>query len=80
MPGDPTQGPTPLDEPRLGGLGGSGKTLDQKLRTLGDTWGTLPAADRARAVSEITRDLPPKYRPMIEEYFRAMNRIHGYGQ
>lgn len=60
-------------------MGGSGKgTVDEKrLRKLAEEWGKLPAAERAKAVQEITRDLPPKYRPIIEEYFKSLNRING---
>lgn len=60
-------------------MGGGGKgTVDEKrLRKLSEEWGKLPAAERAKAVQEITRDLPPKYRPMIEEYFKSLNRLNG---
>ena len=34
--------------------------------------------DRAKAIQEITRDLPAKYKPMIEDYFKSLNRINGY--
>jgi hypothetical protein len=30
-------------------------------------------------VQEITRDLPPKFKPMIEEYFKSLNRVNGFG-
>ena len=26
---------------------------------------------------EINRDLPAKYKPMIDEYFKSLNRVHG---
>lgn len=61
-------------------MGGSGKgKIDEKeLRKVAETWGTLPPAKRAQVVQEITRDLPDKFRPMIEEYFKALNKTHGY--
>ena len=37
----------------------------------------LPAK-RAQVVEELTRDLPAKYKPMIDEYFKSLNRIHGF--
>lgn len=59
-------------------MGGSGKGAvdEKKLRQIAQNWGTLPPAKRAEVVNEITRDLPPKYKPMIEEYFKALNRMH----
>jgi len=26
----------------------------------------------------VTRDLPAKYKPIIDEYFKSLNRIHGF--
>jgi hypothetical protein len=26
----------------------------------------------------LTRDLPAKYKPMIDEYFKSLNRMHGH--
>ena len=34
----------------------------------------MPDKDRAKAIMEITKDLPPKYRVVIEEYFKALSR------
>ena len=59
----------------MGGKG-EGKVDEKKLRQYAENWGTLPPAQRAKVVEEITRDLPPKYKPMIDEYFKALNRMH----
>jgi hypothetical protein len=61
-------------------MGGSGKgTVDEKqLRQIAESWGTLPPEKRAKIVEDITRDLPAKYKPMIDEYFKSLNRIHGF--
>ena len=32
----------------------------------------------AEIFNETTRDLPAKYKPMIEDYFKSLNRIHGF--
>jgi|GEM_PF-666234 len=55
-----------------------GKVDEKQLRQYAENWGKLPASERAKAVQEITRDLPPKYKPIIEEYFKALNRTHGF--
>lgn len=57
---------------------GAGKVDDKKLREVAEQWGSLPAAKRDAVVQEITRDLPAKYKPMIDEYFKALNRAHGF--
>lgn len=61
----------------MGGAG-KGEAIEKRLKNLQDNWGTLPPDKRAQAVVEITRDLPPKYKPMIEEYFKSLNRISGF--
>lgn len=51
---------------------------EKKLKQYAEKWGTLPAAERQKLVQEITRDMPAKYKPMIEQYFKSLNQIHGY--
>jgi hypothetical protein len=61
--------------PESGPLGGSGNgTVDErKLKTIAAEWGTMPEKERARAIMEITRDLPARYRVVIEDYFKALS-------
>jgi len=56
---------------------GAGKVDDKKLRMAAEVWGTLTPEKRAAIVEEINRDLPAKYKPMIDEYFKSLNRVHG---
>ncbi len=67
----------PAGDSQIMGGGGDGKVNDKQLKKLGEEWGKLPASERAKAIQEITRDLPPKFRPMIEEYFKSLNKLHG---
>lgn len=60
-----------------GSNGGAGKVDEKKLRKLADEWGKLPPAERAKAIQEISKDLPPKFKPMIEDYFKSLNKING---
>ncbi len=55
-----------------------GKVDAKVLRILAETWGKLPPSERQKAVQEITRDLPAKHKPMIEEYFKSLNRMNGF--
>lgn len=66
----------PASDSRIMGGGGDGKIDDKKLKKLAEEWGKLPAAERAKAITEITRDLPPKFKPMIEEYFKSLNKLN----
>lgn len=61
-------------------MGGSGKgAVDEKqLRQVAEQWGSLPPEKRAKIVEDITRDQPAKYKQMIDEYFKSLNKIHGY--
>jgi hypothetical protein len=63
-------------------MGGSGKGIvdEKELRKIAESWGTLPPDRRAKIIEDINRDLPPKYKPIIDEYFKALNRIHGYSR
>lgn len=64
------------DSTIMGGSG-AGKVDEKRLKKLAEEWGKLPASERAKAVQEITRDLPAKYKPVIEEYFKSLNRLNG---
>jgi len=60
------------------GGSGAGNVDEKKLRQIAEQWGTMPAAKRAEVVGQITRDLPPKFEPMIKNYFEALDKMHGY--
>lgn len=58
------------DSQNSGGLG-KGEAFE-KAELDGGSWGNLPAKERAAALAEISKDLPPHYRTVIEEYFRRL--------
>jgi tetratricopeptide (TPR) repeat protein len=75
-PGSPNgQGDSPAQHSQLPTDGGIGKVTEKELKKLAENWGNLPPAKREKAIQEITRQLPSKYRAMIEEYFKALNKI-----
>ena len=76
-PGSSLTPNSPMLDSMIGGGAGPGKVDDKKLRAIAEQWGGLPPAERAKVVEEITRELPAKYKPMIDEYFKSLNRIHG---
>jgi len=62
-------------------MGGSGKgdvPNDKQLRQIAEEWGGLPPEKRAKIIDDITRDVPAKYKPVIDEYFKSLNRVHGF--
>lgn len=78
-PGGSTVNPSShAKESVIMGGSGEGKVNDVKLRQIAEQWGTLPPAARAKIVQDITRDLPPKFEPMIKNYFEALDKVHGY--
>lgn len=69
------QGQPAPDSVIMGGAG-KGKVDEKELRKIAESWGTLPPAKRAQVVQDLTRELPPKFKPMIDEYFKALDRFH----
>jgi hypothetical protein len=62
----------PLQDSQLGGISGQGKVDMKKFKEIADVWGRLPEKERARAMVELTRGMPPKYRDAIETYFKEL--------
>jgi hypothetical protein len=71
------QGQPAPDSIVMGGKG-NGSVDEKQLKQIAEQWGTMPPAKRAKVVQDITRDLPPKFEPMIKNYFEALNKMHGY--
>ncbi len=71
---------SPAQDSTIMGGGGPGQVDSKKLRQYAEVWGKLPAAERAKAVNEMSRDLPAKHRQMVEDYFKALNRMNGLSE
>jgi len=76
-PGNTNTPSSPQQDSFGGGSSGNGKVDEKKLRKLAEEWGKLPQAERAKAIQEISKDLPPKFKPMIEDYFKSLNKLNG---
>jgi hypothetical protein len=72
QPGNGQRPGAPMPDSRPANNGGPGKVDPKKLEALTKEWGKLPEKERAEAMQELTRDLPPKYREVIETYFRKL--------
>lgn len=77
-PGNSINPSNPAGDSVVMGGAGAGKVDDKKLREVAELWGTMPPDKRAKVVEEITREVPAKYKPMVDEYFKALNRVHGF--
>jgi hypothetical protein len=65
------------DSTIMGGVGVGG--VDEKvLRKIAEQWGSLPPGKRAKVAEDIRASTPGKYQPMIAEYFKSLDRVHGY--
>ncbi len=62
---------SPMEDSFQAGGQGTGDVTSKRLPEGGD-WGDLPPADRAAALAEMAKDMPPHYRAVIEEYFRRL--------
>jgi hypothetical protein len=64
------------NSPQQDSIGGTTRTPGEvdvkKWKEVAETWGKLPEKDRAKAMLELTRDMPPKHRELIETYFKKL--------
>jgi hypothetical protein len=52
----------------------SGVVESKRVKEIANVWGTLPDKERARALLELTRQMPAKDRTIVEAYFKELNR------
>jgi hypothetical protein len=74
-PGNPGPGgPSgrPADDSGLGGPAGAGHVDMRKVNDAASQWGKLGPKERAEAMKELTRDLPPEQRETVEKFFREL--------
>jgi hypothetical protein len=65
---------SPMKDSNIATNGGPGNVLEQKLKQYQQNWGKMPEAERARAMQELTRDLPARYKVVIEDYFKSLDK------
>jgi hypothetical protein len=51
---------------------GPGLVNAKKLKETAQNWGKLPERERVKAMVELTKDLPPRHREVIENYFKKL--------
>ena len=83
QPGQPQPGPGngqggPQEDSYGGSNSGAGQVDAKKLRNYEAVWGKLPEVERKKITQDFVRDMPQKFKPMIEDYFRSLNRMNGF--
>jgi hypothetical protein len=70
--GNPTNKPSNkgLQDSKLPGGSGDGRTDMAQIKKLQDQWGTLPPRERERLLAALTVGMSPSHRQAIENYFR----------
>jgi hypothetical protein len=69
-PGGTNQPSSPMKDSNIANNGGEGKVDQKRLKGLAEQWGKLPEKERAAAMADLTRGMPPEYRDVIERYFK----------
>jgi tetratricopeptide (TPR) repeat protein len=49
----------------------------KRIKEYADVWGKLPERERAKAMTQLTRGMPAKYRDAIEAYFKQLEKSGG---
>ncbi len=66
--------PTPAVEAVQPNEMGEGRVDPKRLKEIAEVWGKLPEKERASALRELTRKMPPYDRRVIENYFRELQK------
>jgi hypothetical protein len=71
-PGKTNRPNGPMKDSRIADTTGPGVVNAKKLQQMAKEWGKLPERERAKAMVELTKDLPPRHREVIESYFKKL--------
>jgi hypothetical protein len=50
----------------------NGRVDEKEMKKIAEVWGTLPEAERVKVAQKMVSDAPAKYKPYVEEYFKAL--------
>jgi hypothetical protein len=62
----------PQDDSYGGNGSGPGNVDPKKFKEMAKEWGQLPEKERAKAIQDLPRNLPPQQRELIENYFKKL--------
>jgi hypothetical protein len=76
--GSPGRGGPRPTQPQLdsygGTTGGPGNVDPKKLESIAKNWGKLPDKEKPKAMQELTRGMPSRYREVIERYLTEVSK------
>jgi hypothetical protein len=72
VPGGGANPSQPMPDSHIATNPGPGNITPKRLQDYAKQWGKLPEKERAKAMAELTRDMPPRYREVIENYFKKV--------
>ena len=61
------------DSTIMGGAGKGEVDMTKQMKALADKWGTMPERERAKAIQELTKDYPARYRQVIEDFMKNVS-------
>jgi hypothetical protein len=76
-PGNTNQPSSPMRDSKIATNTGPGMVDSKTVKILTENWGKLPEKERAKALADLTRDMPPAFRESIEEYFHRIGQQPG---
>jgi hypothetical protein len=62
----------PFDDAIAGTGRGPGEVDAKKFKEIQEQWGGLPEKERLKAMQDLTRDIPPRHREVVENYFKKL--------
>lgn len=65
---------SPQKDSEIDNQGGTGAVQHRHWRKTMERWGNLPERERARAIQDMVREMPPRYRTAVENYFRNISQ------
>jgi hypothetical protein len=66
---------SPMQDSQIAPFQGNGTVGSQRLSKLIKEWGKLPEKERTKAMLELTRDMPPRHREVIENYIKKISSV-----
>ncbi len=70
--GGSNQPSSPMQDSQVATNSGPGNVDAKKLKGLAESWGKMPEKERAKALQEIIKDMPPRHREITENYFKKL--------
>lgn len=71
--GGGAQPSAPMQDSNIATNSGPGQVDAKRIKELADVWGKLPPREQEQRMRELTREMPQRYREVIQEYFKRLS-------